>query len=186
MEVCVAGCVLGWVERMKVKCSKATRDADATRPFALLLYRNRAAHGVGEPRAELCSNPSALGAEESGRSSAIVRQTRQTFLLTVLRVRKLRLAVGTWVLLSTGWRKYRQRHNAEETQSTIWMPSGSDQRNQAGYRRNADAGRQAGAAKGSTRRSWQLFFPESVGFVTIECRRCGERERQRMMRPRRH
>src|SRR5262249_51652193 len=63
MEVCFARCRLGWVERVKVKCSEVTRGADAARPFALLLCRDRAAHGVGEPRAELCFNPGALGAQ---------------------------------------------------------------------------------------------------------------------------
>src|SRR5215813_4397166 len=63
MEVCFARCSLGWIERVMVKCSEVTRGAYASRPFALLLCCHRAAHGVGEPRAELCFDLRAFGAE---------------------------------------------------------------------------------------------------------------------------
>src|SRR5215510_16594818 len=63
MEVCFARCSRGGIERVMVKCSEVTRGAYASRPFALLLGCHRAAHGVGEPRAELCFDSRAFGAE---------------------------------------------------------------------------------------------------------------------------
>src|SRR5215831_11606258 len=63
MEVCFARCRLGWVERVMVKCSQVTRGAYASRPFTLLLCCHRAAYSVGEPRAELCFDSRAFGAE---------------------------------------------------------------------------------------------------------------------------
>src|SRR5262245_3704835 len=63
MEVHFALRRLGRIERVKVKRSEVTRGADAARPFALLLCCRRAAHGVGESRAELSFDAGAVGAE---------------------------------------------------------------------------------------------------------------------------
>jgi hypothetical protein len=121
---------LGWIERVKVECSEVTRGADAARPFALLLCCNRPAHGVGEPRAELRFDPGALSAEAICPKFGNHVADAADLFVDRSPIEEAQTCCGhrgpSWQRV---WRKYRERRR-RETQSSIRMPSISDQWNQ--------------------------------------------------------